>query len=149
MKTVNRTRPNYDDTIRLEASHTTQRLFFETPADAYALLHYLGLGFEYKSQEYNEGAYLYLGKRYFSFKQFLYAYLELIKTLEYDVYDVERAEGYLENKYNRTFLDTVCLDIHTLTSARISVSDKNGSTKMYIPFQNFHVVKEGEDEDFS
>ena len=149
MKTANRTRPNYDDTIRLEASHATQRLFFEKPADAYALLHYLVLGFEYKSQEHNDGEYLYLGKRYYSFKQFLYAYLELSKTLEYDVYDVERAEGYLENKYNQTFLDTVCLDIHTLTSARISVSDKNGSTQMYIPFQNFHVVKGGEDEDFS
>ena len=146
MKTANRTRPNYDDTIRLEASHIVQRLYFGKPEDAFALIHYLVLGFEYKNKENNKGEYLYLGKRYFSFKQFLYAYLELIKTLEYDVYDVEKAEGYLENKYNQTFLDTVCLDIHTLTSARISVSDKNGSTQMYIPFQNFHVVKEDHDD---
>ena len=147
MKTANRTRPNYDDTIRLEASHIIQGLYFEKPEDAFALIHYLVIGFEYKNQEHNEGEYLYLGKRYFSFKQFLYTYLELLETLEYDVHYVERAEGYLENKYNQTFLDTVCLDIHTLTSARISVSDKNGSTQMYIPFQNFHVVKEGENED--
>lgn len=146
MKTANRTRHDYEDTIRLEASHTTQRLFFEKPADAYALLHYLVLGFEYKSQEHNKGEYLYLGKRYFSFKQFLYAYLELIKTLEYDVYDVERAEGYLENKYNQTFLDIVCLDIHSLTSARVTVSDETGAIQMYIPFQVLHVVKEDHDD---
>jgi hypothetical protein len=148
MKTANRTRPNYDDTVRLEASHIVQRLYFEKPKDAFALIYYLVMGFEYKNQENNKGIYLYLGKQYFSFRQFLYDYLELLKSLEYNIYDIERAEYYLENKYNQTFLDTVCLDIHTLTSARISVSDKNGSTQMYIPFQNFHVIKEGEDEDF-
>jgi hypothetical protein len=49
MKTANRTRPNYDDTVRLEASHIVQRLYFEKPKDAFALIYYLVMGFIIKN----------------------------------------------------------------------------------------------------
>lgn len=142
MKTANRTRPDYNDTIRLEASHIVQRLYFEKPTDPYLLLyHLMGRHGIYRFEPMGRhGTYRFEPIVLMSFKDFMYFYRDLIKKEGYEERYIHEVDSIINNGYNKKWMDSVLLNVETITSARISVSEKTGATQMYIPFQNFQVV---------
>lgn len=132
MKTVNRTRPDYDDTIRMDASHIVQRLYFDKPEDVYFFLYRVAGGHRrYKIKPLTQ----------INFMEFMEAYIDLISGYMYEERFLQEAHSIINNGYNKKWMDKVVLDIQTVTSARVSVSNKTGKTHMYIPFQAFHIVK--------